>query len=82
MRGCGELDFTGGSGFYVNDIQVNEVNAAPGPIPGAGLLSYIALGLFGVGSVGWRWLRFAGTLAGGPFGLVGGSLRPARVGGG
>jgi hypothetical protein len=55
--GVEELDFTGGSGFYVNDIQVNEVSAAPGPIPGAGLLSYIALGLLGVGSVGWKRLN-------------------------
>jgi hypothetical protein len=33
-----------------------EVSAAPGPIPGAGLLSYLALGLLGVGSAGWKKL--------------------------
>jgi hypothetical protein len=27
---------------------------APGPIPGAGLLSYVALGLMGLGSMGWK----------------------------
>jgi hypothetical protein len=30
------------------------VAAAPGPIPGAGLLSYLALGLLGLGSFGWK----------------------------
>ena len=34
-----------------------SVNAAPGPIPGAGLLSYLALGTFGLGSAGWKRLR-------------------------
>jgi hypothetical protein len=33
--------------------------AAPGPIPGAGLLSYLALGLLGLGSMGWKRLRAA-----------------------
>jgi hypothetical protein len=28
--------------------------AAPGPIPGSGLLSYIALGLLGLGSMAWK----------------------------
>jgi hypothetical protein len=40
------------------DISNVSVEAAPGPIPGAGLLSYIALGLFGLGSAGFkRWRR-------------------------
>jgi hypothetical protein len=30
---------------------------APGPIPGAGLLSYIAIGILGLGSVDWQRLR-------------------------
>jgi hypothetical protein len=30
---------------------------APGPIPGAGLLSYLALGLLGLGSLGWKRFR-------------------------
>ncbi len=33
--------------------------AAPGPIPGAGLLSYIALGVLGLGSAAWRRYRHA-----------------------
>jgi hypothetical protein len=31
--------------------------AAPGPIPGAGLLSYLALGIIGLGSMGLKRLR-------------------------
>jgi hypothetical protein len=31
--------------------------ASPGPIPGAGLLSYIALGAIGLGCAGWKKLR-------------------------
>jgi hypothetical protein len=34
-----------------------ELTPAPGPIPGAGLLSYITLGLLGLGSLGWKRLR-------------------------
>jgi hypothetical protein len=40
-----------------NGEVVIALQAAPGPIPGAGLLSYIALGLLGVGSIGWKRLR-------------------------
>jgi hypothetical protein len=36
-----------------------SVSAAPGPIPGAGLLSYVAIGLLGLGSIGWKRLRAA-----------------------
>jgi hypothetical protein len=36
--------------------EIASAVAAPGPIPGAGLLSYVALGLLGLGSAGWnRW---------------------------
>jgi hypothetical protein len=42
--------------LFVADVSVQAV-AAPGPIPGAGLLSYIALGLIGLGSYGWKRLR-------------------------
>jgi hypothetical protein len=34
-----------------------ELSQAPGPIPGAGLLSYIALALLGLGSAAWKRLR-------------------------
>jgi hypothetical protein len=34
-----------------------DPSPAPGPIPGAGLLSYIALGILGLGSIGWKRLR-------------------------
>jgi hypothetical protein len=30
---------------------------APGPIPGAGLLSYLALAILGLGSIRWKRLR-------------------------
>jgi hypothetical protein len=33
------------------------LSPAPGPIPGAGFLSYVALGLLGLGSAGWKRLR-------------------------
>jgi hypothetical protein len=42
---------------------VFSTDAAPGPIPGAGLLSYLALGLFGLGSYGWKRLRARGLAA-------------------
>jgi hypothetical protein len=34
-----------------------EVSAAPGPIPGAGLLSYPTLGVLGLISAGWKRLN-------------------------
>jgi hypothetical protein len=38
-------------------IDAPSIQAAPGPIPGAGLLSYLPLGILGVGSMGWKRLR-------------------------
>jgi hypothetical protein len=35
----------------------NQLQPATGPIPGAGLLSYIALGLLGVESAAWKRLQ-------------------------
>jgi hypothetical protein len=35
--------------------------AAPGPIPGAGLLSYLAIGALGIISVGWKRLNKGGA---------------------
>jgi hypothetical protein len=32
-------------------------NAASGPIPGAGLLSYLALGAIGLGTAAWKRFR-------------------------
>jgi hypothetical protein len=59
----GNLTFTdpGPSDQIGNLLDNVVVNAAPGPIPGAGLLSYIALGLFGFGSMGWKRLRQQGA---------------------
>jgi hypothetical protein len=41
------------------DVTISRVSlvAAPGPIPGAGLFSYVALGLIGLGSMGWKRFR-------------------------
>jgi hypothetical protein len=38
-------------------LRDSFVTPAPGPIPGAGALSYVALGLLGLGSMGWKRLR-------------------------
>jgi len=48
--------------FGLSDVSVTfegsaSLAAAPGPIPGTGLLSYIALGLLGLGSYGWKRVR-------------------------
>jgi hypothetical protein len=57
------LQFSGNSGnqcIGLDDVSIELVRlAVPGPIPGAGLLSYIALGLLGLGSYGWKRLRAA-----------------------
>jgi hypothetical protein len=48
-----------GPGGNPNDrINIADVSVtpAPGPIPGAGLLSYVAVGLLGLGSIGWKRL--------------------------
>jgi hypothetical protein len=64
-------------GFYVSSLDSVlgrgeiQVSAAPSPIPGAGFLSYITLGLLGLGSLGWKRLRQ------GP--AEGGSRKPAEV---
>jgi MYXO-CTERM domain-containing protein len=39
-------------------VLAQTPRAAPGPIPDAGVLSYAALGLVGLGAAGWkRWRR-------------------------
>jgi probable HAF family extracellular repeat protein len=43
-------------GFSVNAA---DLGAAPGPVPGSGLLSFFAIGLLGLGSYGWKRLRAA-----------------------
>jgi hypothetical protein len=45
---------TGGSGV---NIGAFGVEAAPGPIPGTGLLSFGALSVLGLGSFGRKWLQ-------------------------
>jgi hypothetical protein len=58
---CEYLYGVNASGQIVGDIGGNSggfvFNPAPGPIPGTGPLSYISLGLLGLGSVGWKRLR-------------------------
>jgi hypothetical protein len=44
-------------------VEISFVSAAPGPIPGAGLLSYLTLGLLGLGSYGWKRLRVSAVAA-------------------
>ena len=39
------------------DLSNVTITSAPGSIPGTGLLSYLALGLLGLGSYGWKRLR-------------------------
>jgi hypothetical protein len=63
FEGSGD-SFIGGVGVGGSDSGdpgTWTLAAAPGPIPGAGLLSCLALGLFGLGSTGWKRLR-AGTV--------------------
>jgi hypothetical protein len=36
---------------------VDGIPPAPGPIPGAGVLSYVAIGLVGLGATGLKRLR-------------------------
>jgi hypothetical protein len=62
----GDTTDTGGNGVdllvYAGASQPTA-DPAPGPIPipGAGLLSYLAIGLLGLGSFGWKRLRQAST---------------------
>jgi hypothetical protein len=58
----GDTTDTGGNGadlIVYGGAGVPTIAAAPGPIPGAGLLSYIAIGLLCLGTAGWRRLRAA-----------------------
>jgi hypothetical protein len=56
--GGGNLNFPTALAAGRQYLEVNfTVSAAPGPIPGAGMLSYIAIGLLGLGSIGWKRLR-------------------------
>jgi hypothetical protein len=51
--GIEQLSLTGGSNFYVNDIEVNDASPVPGPIAGAGLPGLL---LASGGLLGW-WRR-------------------------
>jgi uncharacterized membrane protein len=42
---------------HTNNIHGFLYDRAPGPIPGTGLLSYIAFGILGFGSIGWKRLN-------------------------
>jgi hypothetical protein len=37
--------------------STDAVCRSPGPLPGGGLLSYVALGAIGVGTAAWKRLR-------------------------
>jgi hypothetical protein len=59
FEGSGD-SFIGGvgvDGSNLGDPGTWTLQAAPGPIPGAGLLSYLALGLLSLGSVEWKRFR-------------------------
>jgi hypothetical protein len=63
--GIGQLSisFVNGGGAVGGPFTYHDVNAAPGPIPGAGLLSYVALGFLGLGSEGWKRYPYRSALA-------------------
>jgi hypothetical protein len=42
---------------YDDTFTAVDITAAPGPPPGSGLLSYIALAMLGLGSAAWKRLR-------------------------
>lgn len=53
------INDTGNYSFHVDDVTLSRV---PGPVPGAGLLSYFALGLAGFGLQGRKLLAKARSL--------------------
>jgi hypothetical protein len=58
--GIEQLSFTGGSGFYVNDIEVNDPVSTT-PLPAALPLFATSLGLMGL--LGWRRRRRGAAVA-------------------